>query len=239
MKPVLLSLAALLFAGTAAFAQEPAPAATPAPPAATAPAPEAAPATPAPAAPPAASVPSAPSEPVPAREPQVPNPAPATPDASADPSGADPFGLIPDLPAGGKRPAGGEIGKRLKSSPTEEATNELQNRLRFRTAKTRAVQDPAIQAEWDRAQSAASDREKREVLRSYYSKLYARMLKIDPKLKVQLADAERAVTSRLQQRFVPNEKSSKHSKGKKGEKESESDPELEDEITPMDDGWGR
>src|SRR5688500_15229215 len=63
-----------------------------------------------------------------------------------------PLPLIPEQPELSKRPKSSttEIKKERKSS-TEAASDALQQRIRFRQAKTRAGNDPAVRAEWDRA----------------------------------------------------------------------------------------
>ena len=97
---------------------------------------------------------------------------------------------LPDLPppiptpkpgakSQGSRP---EQGKPRPSEPsrTEAAEADLEERIRFRVARDKVRQDPALQMEWDRAQAARTDYEKREILKRYYKEFYARVAKADP-----------------------------------------------------------
>jgi hypothetical protein len=67
----------------------------------------------------------------------------------------------------------------------------MKERIRYREVKTRALKDPAIQAEWERAHKVGTDYEKRESLKKYYTMLYARMARIDKTLKKRIAEQER------------------------------------------------
>lgn len=90
--------------------------------------------------------------------------------------------LIPEAPKGAARSKAKSSEPKKKSS-TEQASDDLQTRIRYREAKTRALEDPRFQQEWDRAQAAKSEPEKREALKSYYKLLCDRMVKIDPAVK--------------------------------------------------------
>src|SRR5688572_2273916 len=70
---------------------------------------------------------------------------PAQPSPSQTTVTPAPLPLIPEQPELSKRPksATGEIKKERKSS-TEAASDALQQRIRFRQAKTRAANDPAV-----------------------------------------------------------------------------------------------
>ena len=96
------------------------------------------------------------------------------------------------------RPAPG--GKTLEDR--SRSTDELQQRVRFREVKTRALKDPAVQSEWDRAQTVRTDYEKREALKSYYTRLYTRMAKIDRSLKKRIAEEQGRSLARLTQTRV-------------------------------------
>jgi hypothetical protein len=52
---------------------------------------------------------------------------------------------------------------------------------------TKVRQEPKIVAEWDRAETAKTDYEQREALKSYYKLLYDRIVKIDPTLEKRVA----------------------------------------------------
>ncbi len=93
-----------------------------------------------------------------------------------------------------------------KKTKTEIADEELRGRIRFREAKTKAIKDPAIQSELNRAQAARTDFVKREAMRSYYKLLYARMTKIDASIKPRIAIALAQSLHRLEQdRLKPSE----------------------------------
>ena len=92
------------------------------------------------------------------------------------------LGLIPEAPKPVEKPKAEPATPKKKSS-TEQASDDLQTRIRYREAKTRALENPRLQQEWDRAQAAKSEPEKREALKSYYKLLCDRMVKIDPTVK--------------------------------------------------------
>jgi len=120
--------------------------------------------------------------------------------------------LIPEAPATVPKPPGRAIPQRPtetskapaieKKSKTETASDELRQRIRFREVKTRALRDPAVQAEWERAQRAGTDFEKREALKNYYKLLYGRMARIDQSLKPRIAEYQRVAVRRLKQTRV-------------------------------------
>ena len=128
---------------------------------------------------------------------------PAQPGGTA-PAAPSPLPLIPEPPPTEKTKPG--AGRKPKKSATEAASDELQKRIRFREVKTRAFNDPAVRAEWDRAQVARTDYEKREALKSYYKLLFGRMRRIDGSLKNQVAASEERMLRRLRQtRIDPTE----------------------------------
>ena len=81
------------------------------------------------------------------------------------------------------------------ASPQQAATfqteDDIRVRLRMRAAETRALNDPAIQADWAAAHNTRTDPERRTLLTVYYNDLYNRMLKLDP------ASAQRIEARRL------------------------------------------
>ena len=91
-------------------------------------------------------------------------------------------------------------------SKTEESAEELIERIHFREARVKALRDPQVQAEWDRAAKAKTDYEKREALKRYYKLLYARILKIDGSVKKTADLREHAALRRLgETRIDPTE----------------------------------
>ncbi len=125
---------------------------------------------------------------------------------------------LPELPTPVQTPEPGakskgtppELGKPRKIEPsrTEAAEADLEERIRFRAARDKVRQDPALQKEWDRAQEARTDYEKREILKHYYREFYARVAKADPdprlKKLIEL-NQTRSLNSLQQTRIRPTE----------------------------------
>ncbi len=94
--------------------------------------------------------------------------------------------LIPEIPMPQDRPSRRNVESPIKpkrDSATAAAEDELKQRVRLREARTKALRDPAVQAEWERANEVKTDYEKRAALTSYYKLLYSRIVKIDSSLK--------------------------------------------------------
>ena len=106
----------------------------------------------------------------------------------------DSLGLIPESPAPAKKPKSAPA----KKSSTEQASDDLQTRIRYREARTKALQDPKIQMEWDRAQAAKTDPEKREALKSYYNLFCDRVVNIDPTTKSHVETLRKTLAWRLE-----------------------------------------
>jgi hypothetical protein len=137
--------------------------------------------------------------------PAQPSPTLPVPDAT----GPEPS-LIPEAPTTTEKPRGSAIEqprpgttapevKKDKKSATELSTGELHQRIRFRQARTRALGDPAIQAEWRQAETARTDFEKRAALKRYYTLLYTRMGRLDASIKKDAAERQRIALRRLEQ----------------------------------------
>jgi len=134
---------------------------------------------------------------------------PAQPPSSQIAVPPAPLPLIPEQPEAARKSKSTtkktEVRTDRKSS-TEAAVDELQQRVKFRQAKTRALYDPAVQAEWERASAARTDFEKREALKAYYRALFNRMRRIDSSLKPRIAETEQRALHRLTQtRIDPTE----------------------------------
>jgi type IV secretory pathway VirB10-like protein len=123
---------------------------------------------------------------------------------------------LPDLPPPiqtskpAVKPARPEPAKPQKTQPsrTEAAEADLEERIRFRAARDKVRQDPALQQQWDRAQEARTDYEKREILKQYYRDFYARVAKADPdpRLKKLIEfNRTRSLNSLEQTRIQPTE----------------------------------
>lgn len=104
--------------------------------------------------------------------------------------------MPPPLPPTRSRP---ESPIRKRDSATADAEDAVKQRIRIREAKTKAQRDPAIQAEWDRAESLRTDYEKREAMKNYYRLLYGRMTKLDPSLKAPIDTLLQQSLARLDQ----------------------------------------
>ena len=117
----------------------------------------------------------------------------------------DSLGLIPESPAPAAKPKSAPA----KKSSTEQASDDLQARIRYREARTKALQDPRIQMEWDRAQAAKTDSEKREALKSYYNLICDRVVKIDPATKPHIETLRKTLAWRLETKHSKREKLAK------------------------------
>lgn len=137
----------------------------------------------------------------------APAPAPAAP--------KEPLGLIPETLEPAPKPKGtsllepGEVvaaAMEQKIDKTTAAQDELNARIKIRELKTKVDRDPKVVAELERANTAPTDFEKREALRSYYTLLYEKIAKLDPTLKKRADEARMRMTHRLDQtRIAPTE----------------------------------
>src|SRR4030095_2199460 len=84
-----------------------------------------------------------------------------------------------------------------KVDRTTAAENELAARVRLRELTTRVRQEPNVAAEWDRAQTARTDFDKRDALKNYYKLLYDRIVKLDPTLQKRVAEMRTKSLHRL------------------------------------------
>jgi len=110
--------------------------------------------------------------------------------------------LIPEVPLPTDLPPRGrstESPIKRRDSVTADAEDAVKQRIRIREAKTKAQREPAVQAEWDRANGLRTDFEKRDALKSYYRLLYGRMIKIDPSLKAPVDTLLQQSLARLEQ----------------------------------------
>ncbi len=142
---------------------------------------------------------------------------PAATDSASQPL-ADPMSLIPETPPTIDKP--GTPSNRDLTSPVREtpenaaknattsaAADALKERIRFREVKTRAVQNEKVQEQWDHAQAAKTDPEKRAELKRYYTLLYAQMLKIDGSLAATIKlHKDEAINRLLQPNVYPSDR---------------------------------
>lgn len=120
------------------------------------------------------------------------------------PSGS-PASLMPEgLPPLDKSPLG--KGEKNRPDKTAIAEDALRKRIKLREVKTKALRDPAIQAEWEKSLVARTDYEKRAILTNYYKLLAERMLKIDGTLKTEIeALKDSYISDVTQKRVAPTE----------------------------------
>ncbi len=105
-----------------------------------------------------------------------------------------------------KKPEPVEKPEKAEKSKTAESSEELIARIHYREAYTRAQREPKVMAEWERAAKAKTDLQKREALKTYYTLLHARIVKVDPSVK-KTSDLRRAASLRRleQTRIDPTE----------------------------------
>jgi hypothetical protein len=106
-------------------------------------------------------------------------------------------GLVPEGIPGTSRSGDRPKNRSTLRPPTTSA--ELDARIRFRQAHSRAANDPAIRALWDVSRKVPTDGEKREALRRYYALLYKRILSIDRGIASLVAERQRVSLRRLDQ----------------------------------------
>jgi hypothetical protein len=89
-------------------------------------------------------------------------------------------------------------------SRTDAAEDAMQLHIRLRAAKTKALEDPAIQAEFAKIELMKTDYDRREASKRYYVLLYARMIQIDPTITLGLVGREAiSLIRNYQTRIIP------------------------------------
>jgi hypothetical protein len=135
----------------------------------------------------------------------VENPAPALPAPSADTQGIPLIPQPPQAPPVNTTPAQ-DAAQTKKAGPsrTDAAEDAMQMHIKLRAAKTKALEDPAVQAELAKVGSTKTDYDRREAYKRYYVLLYARMLQIDPSIAAGITPRQTASFSRnYQYRVIP------------------------------------
>jgi hypothetical protein len=109
-----------------------------------------------------------------------PTPLPLMPETPSSPTARPHHGY-----GGGGGPAAGSAATQnpIKKNKTQESTEDVGDRIKYREAKYKATQDPKIQALLDEANAARKDFDKREAMRKYYRELGAKIMKIDSSIK--------------------------------------------------------
>ena len=108
--------------------------------------------------------------------------------------------LIPELPQPDKAPKE----KKTRASAAEDA---LRDQIKLRVAKTKAQEDPELQAIWDSHYKARTDYEQRKILTRYYTLLCDRIAKLDKTIKPDVVEALRVsyFNDYTQNRITPSE----------------------------------
>lgn len=133
----------------------------------------------------------------PAELPPLPDPAPT---GESERKAKSETSLVPD-----GVPKSSRIDERQKNRSTLKpptTSAELESRIKFRQAHSRASNEPAIQALWEESREAETDFEKRDALRRYYDTLYKRMLSFDKSLKPLVEERRRVSLRRLDQNRI-------------------------------------
>lgn len=92
-----------------------------------------------------------------------------------------------------------ERGKTRTSIKPPTTSVDLDLRIRYRQAQSKAAADPAIQAFWEESRLAVTDYAKREAMKSYYQRLFKKMLAIDKGIAPLVEDRQRYALRRLEQ----------------------------------------
>lgn len=132
--------------------------------------------------------------------PPLPEPEPGSP--QADLLRNQPGGRLTPAPArvpGARKLTNpeGVIGRTTLRPPT--TSGELERRIRYREARTRAEADPKLRDLWNESRIAPTDFEKRAILKDYYKGLYAKMLASDKSLEPLINLRRRIALRRLDQ----------------------------------------
>lgn len=113
--------------------------------------------------------------------------------------------LIPDMAPPAEKPGDKEAKeKKSKASAAEDALRDL---IKLRVAKTKAKEDPELQAIWDSHYTAPTDYAQRKILSRYYTLLCERIAKIDKTIKPEVIEALRVSYANdfAQSRIQPTE----------------------------------
>jgi hypothetical protein len=118
---------------------------------------------------------------------------PAQPPASQPVPGAPelrdliPEGTLPQMPTAPTRPL---------------ASQQEQDKVRFRQLRTTAARNPYAIYLWEYAKWAKTEQSRREILRLYYQSMCAQMRRMEPRLKAMIDGFEQATVSKSDQTRV-------------------------------------
>jgi|GEM_PF-6969842 len=136
--------------------------------------------------------------------PPVPS-APALPEPSGSPASLFPQGgTVPaPSPASGFQDllqgANGQTKTVIRKSSTATSLQELQDKIAYRDAKTKAANEPKLAEELAHAWAQPTEPEFREALRAYYHHLHDRIVAINPQCMDQANNALSIVITQLNQ----------------------------------------
>ena len=105
--------------------------------------------------------------------------------------------MVPEIIPGSRRQVDRPKGRSTLRPPTTSA--ELDARIRFRQAHSRAANEPAIQALWQESREVPTDGQKRDALKRYYTLLYKRIISIDKGIVPLVQERQRVSMRRLEQ----------------------------------------
>ena len=153
--------------------------------------------------------------PVPAEKSASPSP---SPEASPSPSPQMPPELLPESktlppqpPASQPVPGAPELRDlipegtlpQVPTAPTKPlASQQEQDKVRFRQLRTIAARNPYAIYLWEYAKWAKTEQSRREILRLYYQSMCAQMRRIEPRLKAMIDGFEQATVSKSDQTRV-------------------------------------
>jgi hypothetical protein len=149
-----------------------------------------------------------------AQQPQLRPTPPDLQPAQPAPEPQESLGLIPEAPEPAPKPRGTALVEPRAAldrstgpiDRTSAVQNEMAERVRLRELIVKVRKEPKVAAELDRAETAKTDLQKREALKNYYTLLYDRVAKLDPKLKTRVTELQRRSINRLTQtRLDPTE----------------------------------
>lgn len=134
----------------------------------------------------------------------LPSAAPATGGTVAEPAPLipEPPPLVPPSGTLSVPPSRGDLPspeQSFQKSKTGAAISQVDQKVRYRQAKTRALKDEKLSAMKDEAYAAHTEREKRAGLKKYYNALFDRMLKIDGSVKPEIEKNRKLSINRLEQ----------------------------------------
>ena len=126
--------------------------------------------------------------PVPSSSPALPEPAGSPETTNGTPGSL--FTAPGSIPSASPSPGfqdllqgNGQTAPVIRKSSTSTSLQTLQDKINYRTAKARAVQEPKLEQELAVAQAQITEPEFRDAMRAYYHDLHDRVVTLDPGTK--------------------------------------------------------